>query len=316
MNVHKHARLTPSGRALLVRRVLEEGQRPAEVARSMGVSTRTVYKWLSRFEHEGEAGLLDRSSRPLHSPHRLRRTLRRRIETLRRRRYTAPRIARELQLPVSTVVVTLRRLGLARLSHLEPPRTVIRYERSRPGELLHIDIKKLGRIVRVGHRIHGDRRQRVKGAGWEYLHVCVDDATRLAYTEILTDEKGASCAGFLTRAAAWYQSLGIRPERVMTDNGAGYCSRAFRAALAQLQARHLKTRPYTPRTNGKAERFIQSALREWAYARPYPNSRRRIAAMLPWIRFYNCERPHMGIRGLSPQQRLGCLVNNVFVNDT
>jgi transposase InsO family protein len=193
---------------------------------------------------------------------------------------------------------------------------VIRYERSRPGELLHIDTKKLGRIERVGHRIHGDRRTRVKGAGWEYLHVCVDDATRLAYTEILTDEKGDTCAGFLLRAAAWYRSLGIRPERVMTDNGSGYVSHTFRGTVAQLGARHLRTQPSTPRTNGKAERFIQSALREWAYARPYRSSGMRIAAMHPWIRYYNRERPHMGIRGLSPQQRLTCLVNNVPVNDS
>src|SRR5690606_16348130 len=162
-------------------------------------------------------------------------------------------IARALQLPISTVVVTLRRLGLERLSRLEPPRTVIRYERSRPGELLHMDTKKLGRIARVGHRIHGDRRTRVRGVGWEYLHVCVDGATRLAYTEVLTDEKGESCAAFLLRAAAWYRTLGIEPERVMTDNGSGYVSRAFRGALAQLRVRHLRTRPYTPRTNGKAE---------------------------------------------------------------
>lgn len=316
MNVHKCARLTPAGRALLVKRILAEGLSAREVALAMGVSVRTAYKWLSRFKYEGEAGLQDRSSRPRHSPRRLARGRRRRIEQLRRKRYTAPRIARALKLPTSTVVVTLRRLGLERLSLLEPPRTVIRYERSRPGELLHMDTKKLGRIARIGHRINGDRRTRVVGIGWEYLHVCVDDATRLAYTEILTDEKGETCAGFLLRAAAWYRNLGITPERVMTDNGSGYRSYAFRGAMARLSARHLKTRPYTPRTNGKAERFIQSALREWAYARPYRNSRIRIAAMLPWIRFYNRERPHMGIRGLSPQQRLRSLVNNVFVNDT
>lgn len=316
MNVHKSARLTPAGRALLVRRVVEEGLSAREVALAMGVSVRTAYKWVSRFRYEGEEGLQDRSSRPLRSPRRLTRSRRRQIEKLRRKRYTSPRIARALQLPISTVVITLRRLGLERLSRLEPPRTVIRYERSRPGELLHMDTKKLGRIARVGHRIHGDRRTRVRGVGWEYLHVCVDDATRLAYTEVLTDEKGESCAAFLLRAAAWYRTLGIEPERVMTDNGSGYVSRAFRGALAQLRVRHLRTRPYTPRTNGKAERFIQTALREWAYARSYRNSRVRIAVMQAWIGFYNRERPHMGIRGLSPQQRLGFLVNNVFVNDS
>lgn len=316
MNVHKSARLTPAGRALLVRRVLEEGFSASEVALAMGVSARTAYKWISRFRHEGEAGLQDRSSRPQRSPRRLGRSRRRRIEELRRKRWTSPRIARELKLPISTVVVTLRRLGLERLDRLDPPRTVIRYERSRPGELLHIDTKKLGRIARVGHRIHGDRTTRVRGIGWEYLHVCIDDATRLAYTEILTDEKGETCAGFLLRASAWYRQQGIAPQRVMTDNGSGYRSIIFRRAIATLSARHLRTRPYTPRTNGKAERFIQTAMREWAYARPFRSSTLRIAAMRPWLQFYNRERPHMGIRGLSPQQRLYSLVNNVRVNDT
>jgi transposase InsO family protein len=315
VNVHKHARLTPAGRALLVRRVRIEGQSPSEVAAAMGVSRRTVHKWLSRFSLEGEAGLQDRSSRPRRSPGRLCRAQRRRIEQLRRRRWSSPRISRELRIPLSTVVVTLRRLGLARLKSLEPPRPVIRYERSRPGELLHIDTKKLGRIGRIGHRIHGDRSKAVPGIGWEYLHVCVDDASRLAYTEVLPDEKGHTCAAFLQRAAGWYRTLGICVERVMTDNGSGYVSHAFRTAMTTLGARHLRTRPYTPRTNGKAERFIQSALREWAYARAYRRSELRIAALSAWIRYYNRERPHMGIRGLSPQQRLRALVNNVPVND-
>jgi transposase InsO family protein len=308
VNIHKSARLTPSGRALLVRRVLEEGCGVKEVALAMGVSRRTAHKWIRRYQEEGEAGLQDRSSRPLRSPGRLCRTRRRRIEELRRKRYTSPLIARTLNLPISTVVVTLRRLGLARLSQLEPPRTIIRYEWSRPGDMLHMDIKKLGRIACVGHRIHGDRSKRREGIGWEYLHVCVDDATRLAYTEILTDEKGETCAGFLLRACAWYRSLGIQTDRVMTDNGSGYRSHVFLSAMLSLNARHVRTRPYTPRTNGKAERFIQSALREWAYARAYATSRVRLAAMSSWIQFYNRKRPHMGIRGLSPQQRLASLV--------
>jgi transposase InsO family protein len=316
VNVHKHARLTPAGRALLVRRVMEDGQRVGDVADAMGVSRRTVHKWLSRFKLEGGAGLQDRSSRPLRSPGRLRRTQRRRIEGLRRRGWSSPRIARELGIPLSTVVLTVRRLGLARLKSLEPPRPVLRYERSRPGELLHIDTKKLGRIGRIGHRVHGDRSTRVRGIGWEYLHVCVDDASRLAYTEVLPDERGHTCAAFLERAVAWYRSLGIRVERVMTDNGSGYVSHAFRTMMVSLQARHLRTRPYTPRTNGKAERFIQSVLRECAYARAYRRSGLRIAALGAWIRYYNRERPHMGIRGLSPQQRLRSLVNNVPVNDS
>ncbi|NJD10507.1 MAG: transposase [Gemmatimonadetes bacterium] len=250
MNVPKCARLTPAGRALPVRRVVDEGLSAREVALAMGVSPGPAYKWVSRFKYEGEAGRQDRSSKPLHSPRRLGRCRRRQIEKLRRKRYTSPRIARELKLPISTVVVTLRRLGLERLSRLEPPRIVIRHERSRPGELLHMDTKKLGRIARIGHRIHGDQTTRVRGIGWEYLHVCVDDATRIAYTEVLTDEKGESCAGFLLRAVAWYRRLGIEPERVMTDNGSGYVSQAFRGALIRLRARHLRTRPHTPRTNG------------------------------------------------------------------
>jgi transposase len=210
VNIHKSAKLTFAGRVLLIQRVLDEGWSAREAALAAGVSTRTAYKWVSRFRHEGKAGLHDRSSRPLRSPRRLCRGHLRRIERLRRRRFTSPRIARELKIPISTVVLTLRRLGLARLSHLEPPRTVIRYERARPGELLHMDIKKLGRIARVGHRVHGDRSKRAEGIGWEYLHVCVDDATRLAYTEILSSEKADACVGFLKRACEWYRASASR----------------------------------------------------------------------------------------------------------
>jgi len=318
VNIHKHARLTPAGRALLVRRVVEEGQSPASVALAAGVSRRTVYKWLERYRVEGEEGLVDRSSRPLRSPRRLPRSRRRRIEALRRKGWSSLRIARETGLPISTVVLTVRRLGLARLSSLEPPRPVIRYERKRPGELLHIDTKKLGRIERIGHRIHSDRSRRARGAGWEYLYVCIDDASRLSYCEVLPDEKGVTADGFIRRAIAHYQALGISVERVMTDNGSGFVSKTFAAALRQAGARHIRTRPYTPRTNGKAERFIQTCIREWAYAQPYSRSEQRLAALAPWLRFYNRERPHMGIRGRSPQQRLSELlaVNNVSVNDT
>lgn len=315
MNIHQSARLTPRGRALLVSRVLQAGESPSQVAAAMGVSRRTVHKWVTRFQSEGEAGLLDRSSRPHRSPTQLKRRRVRQIERLRRKRWSSPRIARELGLPISTVVVSLRRMKLNRLKSLEPPRPVIRYERSRPGELLHIDTKKLGRIGRVGHRINQDRTTRVRGIGWELYHVCIDDATRIAYTEILPDEKGETCAAFLTRAIEWFERNGVRIERVMTDNGSGYRSHAFRRALEAKGARHLKTRPYTPRTNGKAERFIQTSLKEWAYARPYRGSSERLAALAPWIRFYNTCRPHMGIGGKSPQLRLRELVNNVPVND-
>jgi transposase InsO family protein len=318
VNIHKHARLTPVGRALLVRRVVKEGQSPASVALAAGVSRRTVYKWLERYRVEGEEGLVDRSSRPHRSPRRLPRARRRRIEDLRRKRWSSLRIARELRIPLSTVVVTQRRLGLGRLRSLAPQQPVIRYERKRPGEMLHIDTKKLGRIGRVGHRIHGDRRRCAPGIGWEYLYVCVDDASRHSYCEVLPDEKGVTAEGFLRRAIAHYQALGIRVERVMTDNGCGFISQAFGAALRDAGARHIRTRPYTPRTNGKAERFIQTCLREWAYAQPYAHSEHRIAALTPWLRFYNRERPHMGIHGRTPQQRLLELlpVNNVFINHT
>lgn len=314
MNIHQHARLTPSGRALLIRR-LEAGERPREVAAALGISVRTVYKWRSRWRCEGEGGLLDRSSRPHRSPRRLPRWRVRQVERLRRARYSSPRIARDLALPLSTVVVLVRRLGLARLASLEPPRPVVRYEKARPGEMLHLDTKKLGRIGRVGHRIHGNRSTRVRGIGWEVLHVAIDDATRLAYVELLEDEKKERCAEFLRRACRWFEAQGIGIEWVMTDNGSGYRSRLFQQAREQLGIKHLRTRPYTPRTNGKAERFIQTCLREWAYAQPYGASKQRERALGPFLTYYNRERPHQGIRGRSPQQRYReLLVNNVLVN--
>ena len=317
MNTHQNARLTPAGRALLVHRILVRGEAVPTVAQGLGVSRRTVYKWLRRWHEGGRAGLADRSSRPQHSPRRLARPLRRRIRQLRLQRWSALRIATHLALPVSTVVVTQRRLGLARLRALAPPVPVVRYERARPGELVHLDIKKLGRIGRVGHRIHGDHARRTRGIGWEYLHVCIDDATRLAYTEVLADECGATTAGFLRRAAAWLLAQGVpRLERVMTDNGSGYVAHTFRDTVRDLGARHLRTRPYTPRTNGKAERWIQTLLREWAYARPYASSARRLAALPRWLEYYNTERPHTALGYRPPQHRLQALVNNVFVNDT
>lgn len=305
MNTHKNARLTPAGRAVLVQRVLAvPGQLPA-IAAGMGVSARTARKWLARFRAEGAAGLADRSSRPHHSPRALSRTRRRQIARLRRRRRSAPYIARYLGLPLSTVVAVQRRLGLNRLSRLEPPRPVVRYERARPGELVHLDVKKLGRIGRVGHRIHGDRSRRGRGVGWEYLHVAIDDCTRLAYAELLVDERADRATAFLRRAAAWFQRQGIaRLERVMTDNGAAYVSHAFAQALAALGARHLRTRPYTPRTNGKVERLIQTLLREWAYATPYRTSLARSLALAPYLAYYNAERPHTALGYHPPQHRL------------
>jgi transposase InsO family protein len=236
------------------------------------------------------------------------------IEGLRRQRLTGPQIAGELGMPVSTVGAWLRRLGLGKLSALEPRAPAIRYERAAPGELIHIDIKSLGRIDGVGHRITGqhERHHRARGIGFEHLHVAIDDASRLAYTEILPSLGREDATAFLQRALAWYERLGVRVERVMTDNGSAYRSKLFAMALQHAGVRHVRTRPYTPRTNGKAERFIQTSLREWAYAKPYQSSDQRTAAIGPWTNAYNLTRPHSGIGGLTPWLR----VNNLLGNDT
>jgi transposase InsO family protein len=235
------------------------------------------------------------------------------IERLRRQRMSGPAIAQALGMAVSTVGAVLRRLGLGKLANLDPKPPVIRYERSAPGEMIHLDIKKLGRFDIEGHRVTGDRRKGAsRGAGWDFLHVCVDDASRLAYTEILPSERKEDTTAFLKRALAWLARHGVSVERVMTDNGSAYRSGLFRQALAEAGARHVRTRPYTPRTNGKAERFIQTSLREWAYARPYISSTERTQAIGPWTDAYNLARPHAGINGLTPWQR----VNNLLGNDT
>jgi len=304
-NPHKNARLTPAGRAVLIRRILTDRRPIPAVATGMGISVRTAKKWLARYRTEGVAGLENRSSRPHRSPRALSPARRRQLVRLRQQRCSSLVIARQLRLPLATVVTVQRRLGLARLPRLQPPGPLIRYERARPGELLHLDIKKLGRITRVGHRIHGDRRTRTRGAGWEYLHVAVDDHTRLTYAELLADERGATATGFLGRAAAWFAAQGIaRVERVMTDNGSAYVSRDFATAVQALGARHLRTRPYTPRTNGKVERMIQTLLREWAYARPYGTSHRRGLALRPYLAYYNTQRPHTALGFRPPISRL------------
>lgn len=308
MNVHKNAKLTPAGRALLVQRVLFEHQSVGEVSRSMGVSRRTVRKWVGRYRAGGWKAMEDRSSRPRRSPMKLGTRLVRRIETLRRRRYTSLRIAEELKLAISTVGLWLRRLGLGRLRNLEPKPVVVRYEKQRPGELLHLDIKKLGRIQGVGHRIHGDRRTRVRGIGWEFLHVCVDDATRVAYAEVLPDERDHTATGFLERAVAWFRGQDVVVERVMTDNGGCYRSHRFRRALEAIGARHIFTRPYRPQTNGKAERFIQTAKRNWAYARAYRSSAIRTLALEGFLNRYNRRRPHRALGNQTPLSRLEALV--------
>ena len=304
MNIHRCARTCAAGRALLVDRVLMQGWTPAEAATAAGVSVRTVYKWLRRFRLEGANGLEDRSSRPHHSPMQLQLEKADIVLTLRRtKRLTAAKIAAALHLARSTVARLLQRHGLGRLALLEPKPEPRSYEWPRPGDMLHVDVKKLARIVRPGHRIHGQRRLQMKGVGWEYVHVAIDDYTRLAYAEVLRNEKRPTAVGFLRRAHAWYARHGITIQRVLSDNGACYKS-GFTDACAQLGIWHLRTRPYTPRTNGKAERLIQTLLREWAYARCYPKSRRRTAALLRYLRYYNRKRPHAGCGALTPMMKL------------
>lgn len=303
MNRHKLARLTPTGRLRMVQR-LAGGEPLAQVARGLDLSTTTVRRWWRRYQAEGVRGLDDRSSRPHQSPRAVPRWRRRQIARLRRQRWSSLRIAEALGVPLATVVQVQRRLGLARLSGGDPPPPVRRYERRRPGALLHLDVKKLGRIGRVGHRIHGDRRRRVRGIGWEYLHVAVDDATRLAYAALLPDETAVSAAAFLVQAAAWFARQGIRLRALLTDNGSGYRSARFQGLRRQLRLRHLWTRPYTPRTNGKAERFIRTCLERWAYAAAYPSSLARAAALPEFLRYYNYERPHTALGFITPAQRL------------
>jgi len=314
MDIHKNARLTPHSRAELVRRVLEDGQSKAVVGRAFGVCPKTAGKWVERFQAEGPDGLRDRSSRP----HRLRRPtpqpVVRRIEALRRERRTGQQIAAEVGVSPATVSRVLRRLGLNTLKALEPAEPVRRYERDRPGELLHIDIKKLGRFERPGHRVTGDRtgQSKTRGIGWEYVHVCIDDHSRLAFSQILPDEKKDSAVAFLEAAVAYYQSLGITVEQVMTDNGSCYKSKDFAQACRTLKLKHKRTKPYTPKTNGKAERFIQTALREWAYARAYQSSYQRGRHLPIWLHRYNCHRPHASLKAKAPISRLRLEQDNLL----
>jgi transposase InsO family protein len=296
---------------------IESGERAEVVAGEMGVSRRTAFKWLKRYREEGEAGLQDRSSRPHRHPRRLPRSRRRQIERLRRKRWSSPRIADHLKMPISTVTVEVRRLGLNRLSKLAPPDPVVRYERSRPGSLIHMDIKKLARIVRVGHRIHGDRSKRVAGVGWEFYHAAIDDATRLAYGEVLPSERKEDVVAFLQRTVAFFERQGVKISQLMTDNGPAYRSKLFGRTLRVLGIQHIFTRPYTPRTNGKVERFIRTSTEEWAYGRAYPHSRVRMKALRAWLDYYNLTRRHAGIGRRTPFQRLVALrVTNVLATHT
>ena len=315
MNSHKHARLTARGRALLVSRVIELRWTVAAASQAAGVSVRTGYKWLARFRAEGSAGLADRSSRPKHMPRALSATERQCLEALRRQRWPLWRIAAQAGRGMGTVSRCMKRLGLSRLQSLEPVPSVLRYERAAPGELLHLDTKKLGRIDGVGHRITGDRAlNRNRGIGWDMVHLAIDDHSRVSFALIKADERGHSCAQFLRQAVAYYAGLGVRIDRVMTDNGCGYRSKAFRASCLELGLRHVRTRPYTPKTNGKAERFVQTSLREWAYARPYDSSAQREAALQPFVHRYNWHRPHSALNRQPPMTRIPAMRNLLELN--
>ena len=318
MKLHANAALSLNQRRRMVRRVVDEGWSLTEAAEAAEVSGRTCSKWVERYRREGEAGLLDRCSAPRSIPHRTPADRVEAIAALRRLRMTGAEIADCLGMALSTVSAVLLRIGLGKLSRLEPPEPPNRYERSRPGELIHIDVKKLGRILAAGHRVTSSRasqkktrreRKRVGLAGWEFVHVCVDDATRLAYVEVLADEKATTAAGFLRRAVAFYRRHGISVERVMSDNGACYRSTIHALACRALGLRHLRTRPYRPRTNGKAERFIRTMLGAWAYGAVYGSSAERTKALPGWLEFYNWRRPHGSLRHKPPGTRLHELNN-------
>lgn len=318
MRVHANHRTCPSSRKLICRRVLDEGWTIAQAAEAAGCSERTASKWLRRFR-DGDHDLCDRSSRPKRSPTRLSVERVRVIEALRRLRMTAAEIAEILQLPLSTVSAWLKRIGLGKRSRLEPPEPPNRYERRHPGELVHVDIKQLGRIRGAGHRVTGSRASQAKTrregrlrevAGWEYVHVMVDDHSRLAYAEVLDDLTARCAVAFLRRAVAWFAERGVSVRAVMSDNGACYVAHEYASALAELRLRHLRIRPGRPRTNGKAERFIQTLLREWAYGQIYGSSDERTANLPRFLERYNYRRPHGSLGKQVPASRLNNLVRN------
>lgn len=310
MILHRNARTCPRSRRLLADRVLVEGWSLAAAAEAAGVSERTAWKWVDRFRREGEQGLADRPSTPRRVPSRTPPEREQLIVLLRELRFTSPEIAETLGMPLSTVGAVLSRHGLGRLPRLGPDEPANSYERPRPGELVHLDVKKLGKIGRPGHRVNGDRTTRTRGIGWEFVHVAVDDATRLAHVEVLDDEKGQTAAAFLGRAVRFFRGYGIRVERVLTDNGSCYRAIVHALACRRLAIKHLRTRPYRPRTNGKAERFIQTMLNGWAYAAAYYNTAHRNATLDTWLDFYNHHRPHGSLSKQAPATRLTELLNN------
>ena len=314
MNIHKNARLTPVRREEMAMSVVAGRLSKAQAVRVYGVSAKIVTRWVERYMDEGRAGMADRSSRPHRSPKATAVSVVERIVTLRRQRFTGKHIALEVGVCAATVSRVLRRAGLSRLRDIEPAEPVVRYERAHPGELIHIDIKKLGRFDRIGHRITGDRtgQSNSRGIGWEFVHVAIDDMSRVAFSQILTDEKKQSAVAFLKAAIAYYQSLGITVRRLMTDNGSCYRSKAFAKACRDLGLKHIRTKPYTPKTNGKAERFIQTALREWAYAIAYPTSQQRAAELPVFLHRYNWHRPHASLKSKPPISRLALSRDNLL----
>jgi transposase InsO family protein len=321
MKLHGNAALSLKKRKLLVHRVLEEGTSLTAAAEAAEVSERTARKWVGRLRAEGEPGLLDRSSAPRHVHNRTPEDRVQVIALLRRLRMTGPEIGEVLEMATSTVSAVLKRIGLGKLSRLEPPEPPRRYEKRRPGELLHIDVKKLGRISAkgAGHRVTGNRRsrdrRRNKGpsrgvTGWEFVHVCVDDATRLAFAEVRANERAPTAVAFLRACLRFYRAHGIEVERVMTDNGSAYVSAIFAVACRGLGLKHSRTRPYRPQTNGKAERFIRTMLREWAYAVVYGSPEERTAELSGWLERYNTSRRHGALGHRPPIARLRELQGN------
>src|SRR3989449_353615 len=311
MNVHKNARLTLFGRERLVKQILERVLTPAAASAAAGVSLRTIYKWLARFKKEGSVGLCDRGSRPRRVRCALSLRQRRGIERLRRERRPYREIAQRVRAPLSTVARYVQRLGLNRLEIFDPKPPVQRYEHEHPGELVHLDTKRLARFRRPGHRVTGNRHIKSTHVGWQFLHVAIDDHARVAYGEFYRDERGPSAARFLVRLVRYYQRFGIKIARVLTDNGKCYRSKRFGRACRRLGIKHSFTRPYRPQTNGKAERFIQTALREWAYVRSYANSYERTKSCLHWLHRYNWHRTPASLNYRPPIRRLGLSVNNL-----
>lgn len=314
MNIHKNARLTPVRREEMALAINAGQLSKAQAAQAFGVCPKIVARWTERYLAEGRDGMQDRSSRPKVIPRQTAEALAERIITLRRQRLCGRHIAQQTGVSPATVSRVLRRAGLSRVKDLAPAEPVVRYEYKEPGGLIHLDIKKLGRFERAGHRITGDRtgQSNARGVGWEFVHVCIDDASRIAVTGIYPDEKAVSAIAALRAAVAYYQGLGITVTRVMTDNGSCYKAKTFAAACKNLKLKHIRTKPYTPKTNGKAERFIQTALREWAYARAYQTSEQRKSHLPEWTHMYNWHRPHGSLSSKPPISRLGLPMDNLL----